>query len=74
MQPVDNDGGGGGNPLLPGLPTMPKLPGLPGLPDVPGAIGGHVLDEMAESFQSATGWLISNTASWWVHTPSPDLQ
>ncbi|NEA28469.1 hypothetical protein [Actinomadura bangladeshensis] len=74
VQPVDNDGGGGGNPLLPGLPTMPKLPGLPGLPDVPGAIGGHVLDEMAESFQSATGWLISNTASWWVHTPSPDLQ
>jgi hypothetical protein len=69
VQPVDNDNGGGaGNPLLPGLPTMP------GLPDIPGAIGGHVLDEMAESFQSATGWLISTTASWWVHTPSPDLQ
>ncbi|MEU8346670.1 hypothetical protein AB0C74_33665 [Spirillospora sp. NPDC048832] len=64
---MDN-GNGGGNPLLPGLPT------LPGLPDIPGAIGGHVLDEMAESFQSATGWLISTTASWWVHTPSPDLQ
>ncbi|MEU5993328.1 hypothetical protein ABZ806_30530 [Spirillospora sp. NPDC047418] len=61
---MDNDDGGG-NPLL---------PDLPGLPDIPGAIGGHVLDEMAESFQSATGWLISNTASWWVHTPSPDLQ
>ncbi|NKZ03326.1 hypothetical protein HGB48_06115 [Actinomadura latina] len=68
VQPVDNDGGAAGNPLLPGLPTMPRLP------NIPGAIGGHVLDEMAESFQSATGWLISNTASWWVHTPSPDLQ
>ncbi|MEU5992819.1 hypothetical protein ABZ806_27950 [Spirillospora sp. NPDC047418] len=64
VQPVDNDDGGG-NPLL---------PNLPGLPDIPGAIGGHVLDEMAESFRSATGWLISTTASWWVHTPSPDLQ
>ncbi|MFA1551748.1 hypothetical protein [Actinomadura chokoriensis] len=50
------------------------MPGLPTLPDISGAIGGHVLDELAESFQSATGWLISNTASWWVQTPSPDLQ
>ncbi|MFE9106985.1 hypothetical protein [Actinomadura geliboluensis] len=64
VQPVDNDDGGG-NPLL---------PGLPGLPDIPGAIGGHVLEEMTESFEQAVGWLVSNTASWWVHTPSPDLQ
>ena len=68
VQPMDNDDGGGGGPLL------PRLPRLPGVPDIPGVIGGHVLDEMAESFQSATGWLISNTASWWVQTPSPDLQ
>ncbi|MEU6038645.1 proline-rich domain-containing protein [Actinomadura sp. NPDC047616] len=44
------------------------------MPDLPAAIGGNVLDEAAESFQSAVGWLISNTASWWVKTPSPDLE
>ncbi|WP_067466182.1 hypothetical protein [Actinomadura macra] len=60
VQPVDNDGGG--NPFGPALP------------DVPSMIGGHVLDEAAKSFQAAVGWLISNTASWWVQTPSPDLE
>ncbi|MEU8804893.1 hypothetical protein AB0C35_45745, partial [Spirillospora sp. NPDC048819] len=60
VQPVDNDGGG--NPFLPSMP------------DIGGAIGGKVLDEAAESFQAAVGWLISKTASWWVETPSPDLE
>ncbi|URM97354.1 hypothetical protein LUW76_25045 [Actinomadura madurae] len=61
VQPVDNDG-----------PRNPLFPAMP-LPDVPSAIGGHMLDEAAKSFQAAVGWLISNTASWWVKTPSPDL-
>ncbi|TDC77440.1 hypothetical protein [Actinomadura sp. 7K507] len=60
VQPVDNDDSG--NPLV---PTMP---------DIGGMIGGKVLDEAAESFQAAVGWLISKTASWWVETPSPDLE
>ena len=60
VQAVDNDGSG--NPLA---PTMP---------DIGGMIGGKVLDEAAESFQAAVGWLISKTASWWVETPSPDLE
>ncbi|MFI0484360.1 hypothetical protein [Actinomadura sp. 9N215] len=60
---MDNDDGG--NPFLPSLPS---------LPDIPAAIGANVLDEAAESFQSAVGWFISNTASWWVNTPSPDLE
>ncbi|TDD84308.1 proline-rich domain-containing protein [Actinomadura rubrisoli] len=46
----------------------------PPIPDIPATIGGNVLDEAAESLQSAVGWLISNTASWWVKTPSPDLE
>lgn len=49
-------------------------PFVPTLPDIPSAIGSKVLDEAAESFQSAVGWLISKTASWWVETPSPDLE
>ena len=49
-------------------------PFRPPMPDIPAAIGGSMLDEVAESFQSAVGWLISNTASWWVKTPSPDLE
>ncbi|MGP4026163.1 hypothetical protein [Actinomadura sp. 3N407] len=60
VQPVDNDDSG--NPLVPSIP------------DIPGMIGGKVLDEAAESFQAAVGWLISKTASWWVETPSPDLE
>ena len=32
-----------------------------------------MLDDLAEAFQSAVGWFISSTASWWVKTPSPDL-
>ncbi|GAA0544597.1 hypothetical protein [Actinomadura livida] len=60
LQPVDNDDGE--NTLVPPPP------------DIPGAIGGRMLDEAAESFQAAVGWLISKTASWWVETPSPDLQ
>ncbi|MFA1546112.1 hypothetical protein [Actinomadura chokoriensis] len=62
VQPVDNDGHGGGSPFLPGIP------------DIPAMVGGHMLDEAAKSFQSAVGWLISNTAAWWVKTPSPDLE
>ncbi|MGW3769939.1 hypothetical protein [Actinomadura verrucosospora] len=62
VQPVDNDGHGGG------------VPSLPGVPDIPAMVGGHMLDEAAKSFQSAVGWLISNTAAWWVKTPSPDLE
>ncbi|WUH97663.1 hypothetical protein OHR68_29650 [Spirillospora sp. NBC_00431] len=60
VQQVDNDEGG--NPFLPSMP------------DIPAAIGANVLDEIAESFQSAVGWFVSNTASWWVNTPSPDLE
>jgi hypothetical protein len=45
----------------------------PPLPDLPAEIGGNMLDDMAEAFQSAVGWFVSNTASWWVKTPSPDL-
>ncbi|GLZ15632.1 hypothetical protein Acsp04_58670 [Actinomadura sp. NBRC 104425] len=49
-------------------------PFRPPMPDIPAAIGGNMLNEAAEAFQSAVGWLISNTASWWVKTPSPDLE
>ncbi|WP_131738853.1 hypothetical protein [Actinomadura roseirufa] len=37
-------------------------------------IGGNVLEEAAKAFQEAVGWLVSNTASWWVRTPSPNLE
>ncbi|MFD0690942.1 hypothetical protein [Actinomadura fibrosa] len=46
----------------------------PPMPDIPAEIGGNVLDEAAKAFQTAVGWLVSNTASWWVKTPSPDLE
>ncbi|MDL4770737.1 hypothetical protein [Actinomadura xylanilytica] len=46
----------------------------PPMPDIPAMIGGNVLDEMAKAFQSAVGWFVSNTASWWVKSPSPDLE
>ncbi|WP_157431475.1 hypothetical protein [Actinomadura hibisca] len=46
----------------------------PPLPDFAAEVGGGVLDDMAKAFQSAVGWLVSNTASWWVKTPSPDLE
>ncbi|MFI0351014.1 hypothetical protein [Actinomadura sp. 9N407] len=45
----------------------------PPLPDLPAEIGGNMLDDMAKSFQSAVGWFVSNTASWWVKAPSPKL-
>ncbi|MFI6515615.1 hypothetical protein ACIBF1_08670 [Spirillospora sp. NPDC050679] len=45
----------------------------PPLPDLAAEVGGGVLEDMAKAFQSAVGWLVSNTASWWVRTPSPDL-
>ncbi|MFB4298451.1 hypothetical protein [Actinomadura sp. NTSP31] len=46
----------------------------PPMPDIPAEIGGHALDDAAKAFQSAVGWLISHTASWWVKTPSPNLE
>lgn len=46
----------------------------PPMPDIPAEIGNHALDDAAKAFQSAVGWLISHTASWWVRTPSPNLE
>ncbi|MDL4813056.1 hypothetical protein [Actinomadura opuntiae] len=46
----------------------------PPMPDIPGEIGSNALDDAAKAFQSAVGWLISHTASWWVKTPSPNLE
>lgn len=46
----------------------------PPMPDLPAAIGGDMLQATADGFESAVGWLISNTASWWVETPSPNLR
>ncbi|QFG22845.1 hypothetical protein [Actinomadura sp. WMMB 499] len=44
------------------------------MPDLPAAIGGDMLQATADGFESAVGWLISNTAAWWVDTPSPNLE
>ncbi|MEV5828914.1 hypothetical protein AB0L25_25475, partial [Spirillospora sp. NPDC052242] len=49
-------------------------PFAPPMADLPGAIGGDMLQATADGFESAVGWLISNTASWWVETPSPNLK
>ncbi|MFF0521522.1 hypothetical protein ACFYTC_22670 [Actinomadura nitritigenes] len=46
----------------------------PPMPDIPGEIGSNALDDAAKAFQSAVGWLISHTASWWVKTSSPNLE
>ncbi|MER6808082.1 hypothetical protein ABT299_02275 [Spirillospora sp. NPDC000708] len=46
----------------------------PPMPDIPGEIGSNALEDAAKAFQSAVGWLISHTASWWVKTPSPNLE
>jgi hypothetical protein len=46
----------------------------PPMPDIPGEIGSNALDDAAKAFQSAVGWLVSHTASWWVKTPSPNLE
>ncbi|GAA0284506.1 hypothetical protein GCM10009527_095760 [Actinomadura nitritigenes] len=46
----------------------------PPMPDIPGEIGSNALEDAAKAFQSAVGWLISHTASWWVRTSSPNLQ
>lgn len=46
----------------------------PPMPDIPGEIGSNAVEDAAKAFQSAVGWLISHTASWWVKTPSPNLE
>ncbi|HEU5023621.1 MAG TPA: hypothetical protein VFV01_01745 [Spirillospora sp.] len=46
----------------------------PPMPDIPGEIGSNALEDAAKAFQSAVGWLISHTASWWVRASSPNLQ
>ncbi|WP_158079174.1 hypothetical protein [Actinomadura sp. CNU-125] len=33
-----------------------------------------MLQATADGFESAVGWLITNTASWWVDMPSPNLE
>ncbi|MFD0851657.1 hypothetical protein ACFQ07_05475, partial [Actinomadura adrarensis] len=43
------------------------------LPDLAGEFGGNMLEEAAKAFQAAVGWFVSNTASWWVKAPSPEL-
>ncbi|GAA2170151.1 hypothetical protein [Actinomadura napierensis] len=44
------------------------------MPDIPGEIGSNALEDAAKAFQSAVGWLISHSASWWVRKPSPNLE
>ncbi|MEU9019357.1 hypothetical protein [Actinomadura sp. NPDC048394] len=46
----------------------------PPMPDIPGEIGSNAVEKAAKAFQSAVGWLVSHTASWWVKTPSPNLE
>ncbi|RAY14981.1 hypothetical protein DPM19_09525 [Actinomadura craniellae] len=46
----------------------------PPLPDLVGELGGDALEGVARAMQSAVSWFVSNTASWWVKTPSPDLE
>ncbi|WP_433136140.1 hypothetical protein ACQPZ8_28360 [Actinomadura nitritigenes] len=46
----------------------------PPMPDIPGEIGSNAVEEAAKAFQSAVGWLVSHTASWWVEIPSPNLE
>ncbi|WP_433332996.1 hypothetical protein [Spirillospora sp. CA-294931] len=46
----------------------------PPLPDIPGEIGGNALEGAAKALQEAVGWFVSSTSSWWVNSPSPDLE
>ena len=38
-----------------------------------GAITGGVIGGIAHAVQSAIGWQVSSTVTWWVQIPSPDL-
>ncbi|MEV4251675.1 hypothetical protein AB0J52_00755 [Spirillospora sp. NPDC049652] len=47
--------------------------GIP-LPDIAAEAGGNALDSLAKAVTSAVKWFVSQTASWWVQTPSPNLE
>jgi hypothetical protein len=38
-----------------------------------GGAAGDVLSGIAQAINSGVGWVVANTASWWVRIPSPDL-
>ncbi|MFC7562336.1 hypothetical protein ACFQU9_03525 [Actinomadura namibiensis] len=37
-------------------------------------VGGGVMNEAAEALQDAITWFVTRTATWWVSTPSPNLE
>ncbi|MFC5187207.1 hypothetical protein [Actinomadura harenae] len=47
--------------------------GIP-LPDIAAEAGGNALDGLAKAITSAVKWFVSQTASWWVQSPSPNLE
>jgi hypothetical protein len=38
-----------------------------------GSVTGDVLSGIAQAINSGVGWVVANTATWWVRIPSPDL-
>ncbi|MEV5574520.1 hypothetical protein AB0L06_31180 [Spirillospora sp. NPDC052269] len=47
--------------------------GIP-LPDIAAEAGGNALDSLAKAVTSAVKWFVSQTSSWWVQSPSPNLE
>ncbi|WP_026416344.1 hypothetical protein [Actinomadura oligospora] len=47
--------------------------GIP-LPDIAAEAGSNALDSLAKAITSAVKWFVSQTSSWWVQSPSPNLE
>lgn len=61
VQTVDHHDGGG------------HAFGVP-LPDIAAEAGGNVLDSLAKAVTSAVKWFVTQSSSWWVQSPSPNLE
>jgi hypothetical protein len=44
-----------------------------GVHSLAGSITGGVLGQLAQEVNAGVRWVVVNTATWWVHIPSPDL-